>query len=64
MGIVGRSVVMLPGQVKILSRETVKLSILSVGSAVLVYAALRLSYSGYGVNTHGTVSWSQSSGEK
>jgi hypothetical protein len=64
LGVAGKSVDMALGQLRILLRVGVKSSSVTVELAVVVYAFLRLSYSGYGVNSHGTVSWSQSSGWK
>lgn len=63
-GVAGKSTLILDGQLKILSNLGVYESIATDEFFVVVYAFFKLSYSGYGVNTHGTVSWSQFSGRK
>lgn len=63
-GVGGKSVLIFAGHVNVVSRFGVYVSIVTLEPLVVVYAFLRLSYSGYGVNTHGMLSWSQSSGWK
>lgn len=60
----GRSVLIAVGQVRILSRLGVKESYVTVEFLVVVYAFLRFSYSGYGVYVHMVLTLSQLSGWK